>query len=119
MNNLYYKKYIEKAINLNPTVITIKRIQKVSDGFGGYIEQEIELPPQTVNIYQKKSQREHISDSGTTIGYYIANTEKMLCMGDADVLEGDKFEANGRKYRVSFINNYFDICKQAELEVIE
>lgn len=117
--NDYYKKYIEKAINANPTTITIKRIKKIPDGFDGWIEEPIELPPQVVSIYQKRAQRERISDSGTTIGYMASNVEKMLCKGDADVKEGDRFEANDREYKVSFVNNFFDICKQAELEVIK
>lgn len=115
----YYRKYVEKIIQADPTDIIITRIQRIPDGYDGWIEEEVTLPPQTVGIYNKKSHREHMDDSGTTIGYLQSSVEKMLCKHDADVLEGDKFTAKGREYRVTFVNNYLDICKQVELEVIK
>lgn len=117
--NRYYRKYIEKAIHANPTEITIRRIQRIPDGFDGWIEEEVTLPAQTVTIYTKKAHRERMNDSGTTVGYMVSSLEKMLCAFDADIMQGDKFTANGREYKVTFVNDYLGICKQAELEVIQ
>ncbi len=103
----------------NAISIAIKRITKVPDGFDGWIEEEVTLDPQTVSIYNKKSHRERINDRGSVIGYMSSSVEKMLCAYDADILEGDKFIANGREYKVTFVNGYLGICKQAELEVIK
>ncbi len=115
----YYRRYIEKAIQSNPTTIVIRRIQRIDDGYDGFIEEEIELDPQTVTFYNRKSQREIIQDKGQTIGYLSSNTEKILCTHDTDIQDGDYFNANDREYRVIFVDNYLDICKQVELEVVQ
>lgn len=116
-NNLYYKKYIEKLINSNPTTINITRIEKIPDSYGGYTEKTIEIT-ETVTFYQKKSNRQMVSDSGTTIGYISSTVDKILAKGNADILEGDIFVVDNKEYRALFVKPYFDICKQAEVEVI-
>lgn len=116
--NMYHKKYIEKLINTNPVNITIKRKAETDDGFGGTIITETEAN-ETVSFYKKSSSRQTVNESGIVVGYMASKTDKILAYGDADILEGDVFQANGRKYKVLFVNNYFDICKQIELEVIE
>lgn len=118
MNKRYYRKYIEKLITANPTNIIILRYIEKDDGFGGKIKDKIVLESQEVNIYERKSQREIVTDAGE-ITYSAVNIEKLLARYDADIKEGDVFEANNRRYRIKFIKNYLDICKQAELEVIE
>lgn len=118
-SNKYYRRYIEKMIAANPVTITITRTTKVDDGFGGIDEQRAMLPPQTVTIYNRKAQREIISDSGATMVYTVASVEKMLAMPDADVMEGDEFTHAGREYRVVFVNDLRGICKQAEVEAIK
>ncbi len=117
-NNLYYKKYVEKVIQANPTPIIISRIQKISDGFDGWIEERVKLPPQTVSIYNRKFHRERLSDSGATIGYLSSTAEKLLCGSDTDIMQGDRFQNQGREYKVTWVHVYDDICKQVELEVI-
>lgn len=119
MNTRYYKKYIEKLINTDPASITIKRIKTIDDGFGGKEEKTITLEPQTVTFYDKKLQREIINDKGAVTAYYLSRTVKLLAMGDADIKEGDMFEHEGRMFKVGFVKNYLDVCKQAELEVIK
>lgn len=119
MNIRYYRKYIEKMIDENPTTITIKRIKEIDDGFGGVKKEKIMLEPQIVRVYEKKSQREMVLDKGAAIGYMASNTEKILAKHNADIEEGDTFKVGNRKYRVMLSKNYMDICIQAELEVIE
>lgn len=116
--NLYYKKYIEKLINANPTTLTIKRFTKVDDGYGGFTPTEKEHD-ETVSFYKKRSNREFVSDSGVSVGFMATSIEKILAKATADIVRGDKFIANGREYKVNFVNDYFDICLQIEVEVIE
>lgn len=118
VGNLYYKKYIEKLIESNPTTINITRIEKVDDGYNGYIEKPVEIT-ETVTFYEKRSNRETVSESGVTIGYMATSIEKILAKANTDIIEGDTFKANGREYKVLFVNQYLDICKQIELEVIK
>jgi len=119
MNTRYYKKYIEKAIEQDPTIIIIKRKIITDDGFGGKKEETIELEPQTIRIYNKKAQREIVSDTGTIMGYNSSSALKFLAKGGTDIQEGDTFTWQGKTLKVAFINDYFGICKQGELEVIE
>lgn len=116
--NLYYKKYIEKLINFDPTTIEITRIEKVDDGFQGYTENEIFIT-ETVTIYQKRSNRQFVSDTGVSVGFMATSIEKILTKFDADILEGDTFKANNREYLVTFVNPFIGICKQIEVEVIK
>lgn len=111
----YYKKHIEKLINSDPTDITITRLIKTDDGYGGTIEDEITIT-ETVTFYDRKARREVVTDYGTT--YTGVNVTKMLATGDANILEGDTFKAKNREYKVLFVNDYFGICKQIELDVI-
>lgn len=115
MNTKYYKKYIEKLINSNPANITIKRKIKTDDGYGGTIIEEKEVN-ETVTFYEIKTIREVLTDYGVT--YAGAQATKILAKHDADIQEGDTFEHGGRKYKVLFVKDYMDICKQIELEVI-
>jgi hypothetical protein len=116
MNVKYYKKYIEKLINANPTTINIPRMEKTPDGYGGHIENPIDIT-ETVTFYDKKSRREVVTDYGTT--YVGVSVTKILAKGDADIIKGDSFIVNGTEFRVLFVDSYFDICKQIELEVIK
>lgn len=118
MNNKYYKKYIEKLINANPASITIKRTQITDDGFGGKEEKTVTLEPQIVTFYDKKAQREVISDAGVTTAFYASNTIKLLATGDTDIKEGDMFEYAGKLLKIAYVSDYEGVCNQVELEVI-
>ncbi|MFY9394257.1 MAG: hypothetical protein WAP36_06155 [Halanaerobiales bacterium] len=115
--NSYYKKYIEKLIKTCPTSIVIKRTVVEDDGFGGKVETPVELPPQEVAFYRKQAQRIILQDKGETVAHG-AGAMKMLARGDADVLEGDTFEHEGKTLRVALLADYGGVCKQAELEAI-
>lgn len=115
MNNKYYKAYIKKLIEFNPTDISIERKIKEDDGFGGYTYTTV-LINERVTFYDKKARREVVTDYGVT--YTGVSVTKILAKGNADIQKDDIFTVNGITYKVLFPNNYFDICKQIELEVI-
>lgn len=114
--NLYYKKYIEKLINSNPATITIKRKIETDDGYGGSTIEEKEIT-EKVTFYDRKARREVVTDYGTT--YVGVSVTKILTKSNADIVKDDKFTVNGTEYRVLFVDPYFNICKQIELEVIK
>lgn len=118
MNTRYYQKYIEKLINSNPITITATRKIATEDGYGGKTEEVITLEPQTVTFYNKKVQREVITDKGVTMSGVVPDAVKMLCRGDIDLKEGDNISCEGKSFRVAIIKEYGGICKQAELEVV-
>lgn len=116
VGNLYYKKYVEKLISSNPTDITIKRMEKVDNGYGGWTDKETTVNEQ-VAFYDRKARREVISDYGTS--YIGVSVTKILAKGDANIIKGDTFIVDGVEYRVSFVKDYLGICKQIELDVIK
>lgn len=116
MNKRYYRKYIEKIINENPSAITIKRKEEIDDGYGGTIIKDVEVN-ETVRFYNRKSRREVVTDYGIT--YTGVQIIKILALYNADIKKKDTFKHEGITYRVLFVENYFDICKQIELEVIK
>lgn len=117
-NKIYYRKQIENLINTNPITINITRMEKISDGYGGYITTETNHD-ETVTLYQKRSSRESIDESGVIVGHMVISVNKILAKSEADILENDKFEVNGKEYKVLFVNDYLDICKQIELRVVK
>lgn len=115
MNKRYYRKYIEKLIAANPSTITIKRKEKIDDGYGGEEIEDVEIT-ETVRFYERKARREVATDYGTT--YVGVQVTKLLALYGADIREKDTFVYEGKTYRVLYVEPYFDICKQIELEVI-
>lgn len=116
MNTKYYKHYVQKLIDANPSVIKIRRFVDIPDGYGGHTEEEIEVA-ETVTFYERNSRREVVSEYGTT--YTGVSVSKILAHADADIEEGDEFKAHNKNYRVAFAKKYADICVQAELELIK
>lgn len=114
----YYKRYISHIINLNPTVITINRSVEITNGYGGSTKSKLDPFDVKVLVYKKRSNKEIIDTSGRTLGNQVLNTWKILSEGDADIERGDVFSIDGIEFKASFVNNYYDICKQIELEAI-
>ena len=116
MNILYYKKYIEKLINSNPTEINIEREILTDDGFGGTTV-TVEKIKEVVTFYDTKARREIVSDYGKS--YTGISITKILSNSSADIVKGDIFTVDGTEYQVLFVNSFKSICKQIELEVIK
>lgn len=116
MADKYYKKYIEKLINSNPTNITITRKIETDDGFGGNTIKDVKVE-EIATFYDRKARREIVTDYGKT--YVGVAVTKILAKGNADIIKGDKFTVDDVEYRVLFVKSYKDICKQIELEVIK
>ncbi len=119
MNTKYYKKYIEKVISADPATIIITRKTAADDGFGGKVENTAILEPQTIRIYNKKAQREVVSDKGTITAYYSSTALKFVATGSANIEQEDMFKLGEKTLRVAFLDAYMDVCKQGELEVIK
>lgn len=115
MNSRYYKKYVEKLINDNPTEINIKREIEVDVGYGEH-DVIVENVEEVVNFYDSKARREVLTDYGKT--YTGISITKILAKGDANIVHGDTFIVNDIEYQVFHIGDYREICKQIELEVI-
>lgn len=114
--NKYYKRYIKKLINFNPTDITIKRNLKIDDGYGGHKEY-IQTISETVAFYERKTRKEIVTNDG--ISYTGVNVTKILTEFTTNIIKGDKIIVGDMKYKVLYVKPYFDICNQIELEVIE
>ncbi len=117
--NLYYRRYIEKLIAVNPTKITISRIVVTDDGYGGETQETVTVGPLTVGLYNKRVLRERVEDGGAVAGSYMSRSTKLLALSDADIQEGDEFAHAGKVWRVAFVQDYLGVCLQAELEVVK
>lgn len=117
-NKIFYTGEIRKIIGQDPTELVIRRIVKENDGYGGFTETEI-THTVTGRLYSKRSVRELLDVSGQYTSYTAIAAEKILCMPDQDIQEGDTFATGGRVYKVVLAKNYFDICIQCELQVIK
>lgn len=117
-NKIFYKGEIRKIIAQDPTELAIRRMVKKDDGYGGFTETEI-THTVTGRLYSKRSVRELLDVSGQYTSFTATAAEKILCLPNVDILEGDVFSVGGRTYKVVFTKNYFDICIQCELQVIK
>lgn len=119
MNTLYYKKYIEKLINANPSRVTIIREEKVKNDYGGFETIRVEKEA-TVTFYETKTRREAYYDAGPVFtGSAIASVTKILASNNTDIKKGDTVvTAEGNNYKVLMVHPYFDICKQIDTEVV-
>lgn len=115
MNEAYYKRYIEKLIDNDPTAFVITREVTHNDGFGGETTERIELPEQKGRFYQGRMTSAVLADKGTI---YSQAALKLLVADSVDIAEGDYIQHQGKRLKVAFLQSYFGICKQAELEVI-
>lgn len=116
--NAYYRRYIEKVINLDPVTITIKRTVEVETEYGGVKKETVILEPQIVSIYNRRSLQNVVNDAGQVTGSTLARATRLLATADTDISEGDEFEYAGKIWRVVFLQSFMGICHQAELEVI-
>ncbi len=96
------RKLTAKAIELSPSEIVLKRMMRVPDGAGGWLdEQEVDLPTQTFRIYLSGNSSKDIVKEGGTLQI---NNREMLCAWDADIEIKDTFKLDGVNHRVEVVN---------------
>lgn len=117
------KKSVEKAIRVNPTLISLMRINKVDDGYEGFsIDKDnpyIEIVSANIflnNVTSKKSNTDY-SEGGNRDN--ITGVSALLLYEDSfTVLEGDYFVAGDKKYIVKYAINVYNIYWNLDLEVV-
>lgn len=119
MSLIFLRNEIRKLIDQNPTIITIKRNNLVSDGMDGFIKNGTSTIETTIRLYKNNYHTEVITDSGVSYKEVI----KALCMHDADTTEGDTFVVDGITYKVKNVDSkkYYAsvISKEALLERVK
>lgn len=102
MNVVQARRLAERNIARNPTSIVIKRIVDVDDGAGGSYKGEVELPAQTMRIFlSSMNQTKDVVGEG---GQLQVQRWGLLAKWDADIQVDDKFEVDGRRFRVRSIS---------------
>ena len=117
-NHRFYKAYIDRAIALDPLTITITRTTAADNGYGGTTNTTATIPPQTVRLYTPKGKGQLLVEAGKVTSYSRV-LEKILASGGSDIEEGDLFTKGTQTYRITFVRDYFGICKQCEIEAIK
>ena len=117
-NSFYYRKFIEDIIEKDKININIIRVTKEPDGYGGHTETE-ETISEGVRLYKSGAKRVVVNDMGVIIGHQGYSQEKILALPEADIREGDTFTVGNRQYKVKYVQQYFNICKQIDLEVVK
>lgn len=117
-NRKYYIAEVAKIIDLDPTTIELTRTVTEDDGYGG---ETATTTSHSIKgrLYNKKTVRELLDISGQRTSFAAVAAEKLLCLPTEDIEEGDTFTVENRKYKVSMVKNYLDICQQIELTVIK
>ena len=108
-------------INQNPASIIITRIEKVSDGAGGYTTSTSTITSQDIRIYFKRTRTLVIDDGG----YHSIRVTQAIAKYDANILKKsstneDKFTHNSKNYRVFDVKDVTTkgsiVFKELELE---
>lgn len=115
------KQQAKKAISIMPTTINLKRIEKIDDGMGGYIEKEEPTNVGTFDGFIDDSNTstliDRTSDSGT-VKINRSITLIAVCE-DFEIKDNDYFEARGRKYKVVYATTLVEDVYNCDLEVIK
>lgn len=126
LNITRLKKQVEKAISINPTVIELKRAEKIDDGMNGF--NEIESDVATFNGFIDDSShsiwQDRMNESGT-----VQRTRNITLLAVCDNFEIQKddyfvvgadedFDIEGIKYKVIYPGKIVDGIYNADLEVV-
>ena len=119
----FYPQVIENIIQTYGEELTAVKRNEVSDGYGGTTPSPSQIIFVTMRgVFYSKS---HAQIAITELGQFANQTATknvglLLLKTDADKIdEGYEIEREGKVYRVRSIRFYFEICAQAELEVID
>lgn len=119
LNEARIKQQVKKSISIMPTNINLKRIEKVDDGMGGYIEKEIDVA--TFDVFVDDSNHsiylDRMNEAGT-ITRTRSITLLAVCEG-FEIKDNDYFEAKGRKHKVIYATTLVTDVYNCDLEVIE
>lgn len=91
-----------RSIEQNPSQVSLTRMEKVPDGAGGWIENEVTLSGQTVRLFISSSPGSR--EVSTVGGQMQINQVGLLAEHDADVQKDDSFERDGRRYKVAKVD---------------
>lgn len=92
----------KRTIRQNPMQVVFTRRAQVPDGAGGWKEDDVTLEPQTVRLFLSSVLgRREVSKEGGQLQFSQAG---LLAEHDADIQRGDKFERDGRKYKVEKVD---------------
>lgn len=118
INKKYYRHFIKKLIEQDPTDATFYRYKIVDDGFGGFTE---EKDARTVRcrFYKKHTSREAFEIEGISVNFARTAAAIILAEHDADIKEKDILIWGDREYRVNTVADYLGICKQCKLDTTE
>lgn len=113
------RKQVRKAIDALPTEIRLKRKEKIDDGYGGYIQQEVDV--KTFNAFINFDSPSIVISNNDSGNITKLKSITLLAVYDAtfEIRKDDYFISNGIKYRVKYPLNPYDIYWECELEVVE
>lgn len=100
MNAMQARRNVERQIARNPSSIVIQRTQEVSDGAGGSYCETVELSTQTVRIFMSTFAGTDAKDKGGVGGQIQTQRWGLLAIWDADIVKGDVFTHQGRRFSV-------------------
>ena len=101
MNAAQARRNVERQIARNPSSIAIKRMREVDDGAGGSYRETVGLPAQTVCIFMSSMQAQTVSTVG---GQIQTQRWGLLGLWDADIVKGDEFQVDGRRFTVRTVS---------------
>ncbi|MBE6067763.1 MAG: hypothetical protein E7211_08735 [Clostridium lundense] len=118
LNEARIKQKVKKSISIMPTNINLKRIEKIDDGMGGYIEQEIDVATfdGLIDDSNHSVYIDRMNEAGT-----IKRTRSITLLAvceDFEIKDNDYFEAKGRKYKVAYATTLLADVYNCDLEVI-
>ena len=104
MNAMQARRHVERQIARNPSSIVIQRTQEVNDGAGGSYRETVELPAQTVRIFMSTFAGTDAKDKGGVGGQIQTQRWGLLAIWDADIVKGDVFTHQGRRFSVRAVS---------------
>lgn len=119
INEERIKNKVKKAIIIKPTHITLNRLEKVSNGMHGGSNKEVKVAK--LDIFLDDSKHNLLLDNVKEAGV-VKKTRgiSMLVVAEGiEIKEGDYFEVNASKYRVTYPGMIIKDVYNADLEVIK
>jgi hypothetical protein len=119
LNTTRIKLQVERAIKALPSNVELKRLDKVSDGLGGFIKNNT---PSLVATFEAFIDTSSSSLSITLKDAATIKTEKQISLlavysSDFEIKEGDFFMLNSKKYKVTSASSQYEIYWECTLEV--